>query len=167
MAFRNGEFVRGPDLKSTAQQQAGNNFLSVGAPSDHAARQDKLRAQVLRVLHAELEIHFGAVLDLVGETEVLGTETDDHIIVLDQIHGRRAQEGGHEGVRGVIVDFFGRAQLPDITLVKYYDSVAHGHGFYLIVGHVDGGGADAPVKALQFLTRGKPEFGIEVGKRLV
>src|SRR6266700_2784216 len=98
---------------------------------------------------------------------MLGTEADDDIAELGQIHGRGTEKGGDESVGGIVVDLRGSTELAHHALVENHDAVAHGHGFDLIVGDVDGGGADAAMKTLEFLARGGAELGVEIRKRLV
>jgi len=45
--------------------------------------------------------------------------------------------------------------------------VAQGHGFDLVVGHIDGGGFQALVHQFHFGTHLDPQLGVEVGQRLV
>ncbi len=51
--------------------------------------------------------------------------------------------------------------------IQHHDPVAHGHGFHLIMGDINGGCTYSAVKALQFFARRGSELGVEVGKRLV
>src|SRR6266702_1627720 len=98
---------------------------------------------------------------------MLRTEADNDIAELSQIHGRGTEKSGDESVGGIVIDFGRSAELAHHALVENHDAVAHGHGFDLIVGDVDGGGADAAMKTLEFLARGSAELGVEVGERFV
>src|SRR6266568_8349693 len=98
---------------------------------------------------------------------MLRAEADDDIAELSQIHGRGTEKSGDESVGGIVIDFGGSAELAHDALIEHHDAVAHGHGFDLIVRDVDGGGADATVKALELLARGSAELGVEVGERFV
>ena len=57
--------------------------------------------------------------------------------------------------------------MVDVAFVEDQDAVAHGHGFDLVVGDVDGGGADAAVEALELFAGRGAELSVEIGKRLV
>src|SRR6266446_10073518 len=98
---------------------------------------------------------------------MLGTEADDDVAELGQIHGRGTEKSGDESVGGIVIDFGGSAELAHHALVENHDAVAHGHGFDLIVRDVDGGGTDAAMKTLELLSRGSAELGVEVGEGLV
>src|SRR5207245_8863183 len=67
----------------------------------------------------------------------------------------------------VVVHLLWRADLADEALVQHNDAVAHGHGFDLVVRHVNRGCADALVELLEVLARRGAELGIEVRERLV
>src|SRR5712691_2892285 len=98
---------------------------------------------------------------------MLGTEADNDIAEFSQIHGRGTEKSGDESVGGIVIDFGRSAELAHHALVENHDAVAHGHGFDLIVGDVDGGGADAAMKTLELLARGSAELGVEVGEGFV
>src|SRR5207244_2418312 len=65
-----------------------------------------------------------------------------------EAHRRRADEAGHEAVRGPLVDLLGRADLLEPALVHHRDPVAHRHRLDLVVGDVDGRGADLLLEPL-------------------
>ena len=98
---------------------------------------------------------------------MLGTESDDYVAELDQVHGRRAEKGGDERVGRIVIDFGGCAKLMHDTFIQHHDAVTHGHGLHLVVRDVDRSRPHAAVKALQFFARQRSEFGVEVRKRLV
>src|SRR6202023_3885266 len=70
--------------------------------------EDSLVAQVLDVGDAGGDRH-RRTLDEGRGQQVLGTEAGQHVAVIDQVHRRRAQEGGDEGVRRIVVDLARRA----------------------------------------------------------
>ena len=47
------------------------------------------------------------------------------------------------------------------------DAVGHGHGLDLVVGDIDGGGLQALVQRLDLGPHRHPQFGVQVGQRLV
>src|SRR2546425_12275004 len=91
---------------------------------------------------------------------MLRTEADDDVAELSQIHGRGTEKGGDVSVGGIVVDFGGGAELAHHALVENHDAGAHGHGFDLIVGGVDGGGAGAAMKKLELFARGRAGLGV-------
>ena len=85
----------------------------------------------------------------------------------EEAHGRAADEGGHEHAARAMVDLGRRAGLEHAAAVHDGDPVGHRHGLDLVVGDVDGGGADPLVQALQLLAHQLAEGGIERAQRLV
>src|SRR5881409_2237059 len=57
-----------------------------------------------------------------------------------------AEEGRHERIRRLVIDFRRRADLAHRSFRHDDHAVAHGHGLDLIVRHIDGGGSDASLK---------------------
>ncbi|MCY1507478.1 hypothetical protein D9M68_417550 [compost metagenome] len=88
-------------------------------------------------------------------------------LALNEVHGRRPDEGCHEGVGRTFVDFLRGADLVDAPVVQDDDAVAQGQGLDLVVGDVDGGGFEVPLELLQFVARRNAQFGVQVGQRLV
>ena len=84
-----------------------------------------------------------------------------------EVHGRRADEAGHEQVGGMIVELLRRPQLLDDAGVEHRDARAHGHGFGLVMGHVDKGGLHALVDLGDLRARLHAQLGIQVGERLI
>ncbi len=67
-----------------------------------------------------------------------------------QVHRRRADKAGHEGVAGAIVNRQRRPLLDDKPLAHDHDLVGQGHGLNLIVGNVNHGGLKALVQGFQY-----------------
>src|SRR3712207_1554708 len=65
---------------------------------------------------------------------------------LDEVHGRRADESRDEDVIRSVVHPLRRVYLLHHTVFEHHDPVGHRHGFGLVVGDVDGGGADPVVE---------------------
>ena len=86
---------------------------------------------------------------------------------LDEVHGRRADEAGHEAVGRLRVELEGLAHLLHPAVFHHDDPIAERHGLDLVVGHVDGGGLEAVVQALELDAHLHPELGVQVGQRLV
>ena len=58
-------------------------------------------------------------------------------LAVDEVHGRRANETGDELIGRLVVERDRLVDLLDMALVHDHDPVAHGHGFDLVVRHVD------------------------------
>ncbi|MNV05958.1 hypothetical protein D3C71_963150 [compost metagenome] len=56
---------------------------------------------------------------------------------LQEIHFRIADETGDKHVRRLVVKLERRANLGDFTTIQHHDAVSHGHGFHLVVRHID------------------------------
>lgn len=73
--------------------------------------------------------------------------TDDELRPVDRhihkVHFRHANETGDEQIGGPVVEFLRRGDLHDAPGLHDADTVAHGHGFRLIVRHVDDGRREA------------------------
>ena len=78
-----------------------------------------------------------------------------------------ADEAGDEFGLRPLVDVFGRAGLLDPAVVHDDDDVGRGHGFGLIVGHVDRRVAELVVQPADLETHLLAQIGVEVGQRLV
>ena len=134
---------------------------------DHAVN-DPLRAEIFRTIDAERKFRRAAVLDHVLGQEVLRTETEiSAAVVRDDVHRRRADKCRDKEIGGVVVDFCRRPHLTNLSLVDDGDAVTHAHRLDLVVGHVDGGEADALLKLPDLLAGRGAQFGVEVRKRLV
>ena len=84
-----------------------------------------------------------------------------------EVHGRCADEVGHEHARRPFVDFERCAELFDHALVHDRDRVGHRHRFHLVVGHIDGGRVQPVVQCAQLLAHHFAKLGIERTERLV
>ena len=84
-----------------------------------------------------------------------------------QVHRRRAGEAGHELRGRAVVDGLRRVELHLVAALQHADAVGQGHGLGLVVRHVDDGGAEALVQALDLGAHLVAQLGIEVGQRLV
>jgi hypothetical protein len=63
---------------------------------------------------------------------------------LHPINRGRAQKTCHERARGLLVNRLRRADLLEDPRAEHRDPVAHGHGFDLIVRHINGRRPEAP-----------------------
>src|SRR5262245_38357027 len=84
-----------------------------------------------------------------------------------QIHRRRADEGGDEGGRGLLVDIERVADLLDHAAIHHDQNVGERHRLELVVGDVDRGRAQPALQLPDLDAHGDAEFRIEVGQRLV
>ena len=58
-------------------------------------------------------------------------------------------ELGHEDVLGLVINIHRCADLLDDPFVHHHNGVAHGEGFFLVVGHIDEGDAQLLLHPLQ------------------
>src|SRR5665647_3121498 len=86
---------------------------------------------------------------------------------LHHVHGRTADETADEQVHGVVVELLGRRHLLQLAFAHHGDTVAHGHGLDLVVGHVDRGHAQLVLQAADLGTHLHAQLCVEVGERLV
>jgi len=66
-----------------------------------------------------------------------------------------------------VIEIVGGSDLFDAAVVHHHHPVGQRHRLDLVVGHVDGGGADFLVHFLDFDPHLDPELGVEIGQRLV
>jgi hypothetical protein len=67
----------------------------------------------------------------------------------------------------VVVHPSGGVHLLQQPVLQHGDPVAHRHGLDLVVGHVDGGGAQPTLQGGDLGTGLHPQLGVQVGQRLV
>ena len=72
-----------------------------------------------------------------------------------------------KAVRGLSIKLDRVADLHDLAAVHDHDPVGHGQGFFLVVRHVDEGGADPVVNVLQLLLHIDAQLAVERAQRLV
>ncbi len=84
-----------------------------------------------------------------------------------EIHRRRADEAGDKGRSRLAIDLLGRPHLLDAATVHDDDALGQGHGLDLVVGDIDGRGADLLVHLLDLDPHLHPQLGVEIGQRLV
>jgi hypothetical protein len=86
---------------------------------------------------------------------------------MQHVHRRRADELRDEEVGGPVEELQRRAGLLDPALAHDDDLVGHGHGLDLVVGDVDGGGAQALVQLADLGTHLHTQLGVQVRQRFV
>src|ERR1700682_5424668 len=123
--------------------------------------------EVLDTGDAERKVDVVAVRFNLFRQKRLWPESDPGFAVLDQVHRRRSYKSGGKDIRRIAIDFVRGADLADTALVENSDAVAQTHRLGLIVGDVDGGGAEAALELLQLVTRGVTQLGVEIRQRLV
>ena len=74
---------------------------------------------------------------------------------------------GHERVGRFVVKLGGRGELLQLAVAQHGDPVAHRHGLHLVVGDVDGGGAQPALQRGDLGAGLHPQLGVQVGQRLV
>jgi hypothetical protein len=85
----------------------------------------------------------------------------------EEVHCRGADEAGHEQVAGPLIQLLGGADLLNDPGAHDRDPVAEGHGLGLVVGDVDGGGAELVLEPGHGGPHLHPQLGVQVGQRLV
>src|SRR5262245_658623 len=85
----------------------------------------------------------------------------------EKIHRRAADEECHEPVGGALVNLFRRAELLQRAIAHHCDEIGHGQGLGLVVGDVDGGGAELVAQPLDLAAHGEAQPRIEIGQGLV
>ena len=101
------------------------------------------------------------------QPRIAGNELRRLHMPVDEIHRRRADEGGDELVDRIVVEIERGAYLLDPTTVQHHDLVGHGHRFDLVVGDVDRGGLQLLVQRLDLAAHYHAQLGVEVRQRLV
>ncbi len=86
---------------------------------------------------------------------------------LDEVHRRRADEGGDEEVRGLLVDLERRPHLLELAVLHDGDAVAHRHRLDLVVRDVDRRRLQAVLELADLGAHLDAELGVEVRERLV
>ena len=79
-----------------------------------------------------------------------------------QIHRRRSDEFGDEGIGRLIIELERRSDLLDPAGAQDDDAVGHGQRFDLIMGHIDRGRMKPVVERLDLAPHRDPELGVEV-----
>ena len=69
-------------------------------------------------------------------------------LAAQEVHRRRAEESGHEPVRGMVVDLERAAALLDHAVLHHHDPIAQRHRLFLIVRDVDRGASEPQVQPL-------------------
>src|ERR1700741_371531 len=149
-----------------SRDQPRNGFFRIQVAADYRSRNNPLRPQVFHVTHLKLQRN-GLSGHVDRRQEMFGAESSDDATQFDKIHGWRSEERSHKRVGRIVVDLRWCAELMNNAFVQHQNPVAHGHGFDLVVRHVNRSSTDAPVKPLQFLAGRSAKFGVEIGKRLV
>jgi hypothetical protein len=81
--------------------------------------------------------------------------------------GGGAEKTGHKGVARLVVEVQWAAGLLERAVAKHSDARSHGHGFGLIMGHVNDSGLKPLVEFDQFGPELGAHFGIKIGKGFV
>src|SRR5918996_4390055 len=172
-------------------RQQGHDLVALGLGVD-----ELLAAEVLDDVHLGREAH-RVIFSAVRQHDVFRPEADEHVRAVGtgvgraglvarehqlgaaedevlalgrrgrEVHGRRADEPGDEDVHRVVVELLRRAHLLEEAVAHHRDAVAHRHRFDLVVGDVDGGRAQALVKARDLGAGLHAQLGVEVRQRLV
>ncbi len=98
---------------------------------------------------------------------MLGSEADQPVLVRHQVHRRRSDERGDEGVHWVVVHRRRGTELAYLATAQHGDPLTQPHRLHLVVGDVDRGRPDPLVELLQLVAGRRTQLGVEVGQRLV
>ena len=90
-----------------------------------------------------------------------------HDLAGEQVHRRRAEEIGDEGVDRIGIDVHRRSDLHDFARAHDHDAVGERHRLLLVVGHEDEGALERLVQPVAFGAQLAPQLGIEARERLV
>src|SRR5262245_3337592 len=93
----------------SGRELCANHLLRIEAFDD--AVHDSLRAEIFRAVDAEIEFGARLAVDHVLGQEIFWAEAEIAIILRDDVHWRRADEGGDEAGGGVVVDL---RRFPDL-----------------------------------------------------
>ena len=85
----------------------------------------------------------------------------------EEVHRGRTDETGHEQVGWAIIQMLRRIQLLEQAFVHDRDAGRHGHGFHLVMGHVNKGGLQALVQFADLGAGLNAQFCVQVGQRFV
>ena len=89
------------------------------------------------------------------------------VVRRDEVVEHRADEAGHERVRGPLVEIVRRPVLLQLPAIHHRDAIGHPHRLDLVVGDVDHGLADLVLDALELGAHVRTERRVEVRERLV
>jgi len=64
-------------------------------------------------------------------------------LAVDQVHGGRADKAGYEEVAGRVIQGQRGVALLQEAVLQHRNAIAHRHCLDLVVGHIDGGDAEA------------------------
>jgi hypothetical protein len=102
-----------------------------------------------------------------GEKDVASTHITFAHHGIGEGHGRRTHKGRDKGIGRGAVDVEWSRELLKPPGLEHGDAVGHGHGLRLIVGDVEGGGAEALEQGAQLRPHLEAQHGIEVGQGLI
>ena len=108
----------------------------------------------------------GAQRRALGQRDRAGAEARLAVLDrrLDQVHGRRADERGHEQVRRVVEQLLGRVALLQHAAAHDRDALAERHRLDLVVGDVDRRHAEPLVQARELRPHRDAQLGVEVAQ---
>ena len=67
----------------------------------------------------------------------------------------------------MVIQFLRRPNLFDDAVIHDHHAISQGHGFYLVMRHIDRGGIHRLMHLLDFCAHLYAELGIQIGKRLI
>ena len=111
------------------------------------------------------QVHFGKIDgDAGADGDAPGIDAD---MGLEDVHGGRADEPGDEHAGRLRIDFHRRVDLLRLAFIHDDETVGERHGFDLIVRDIERCRADVALQGLDLEAHLHPQFGIEIGQRLI
>src|SRR5690554_3742527 len=157
----------GSNMVAQVDQLFDSGFEDVRVVTPFRLRHDPLRAQGEggALAHA-------ADVDLQGLDDGAFVEPHAAAVPLDFLDPAVelvvfADEGGHEGVLRLFIEFRWRRKLLDHTIVEDGNAIRHGERFRLVVGHIDDGYSDRLVYVLDFVLHLLAQVLVQRAQRLV
>lgn len=97
-----------------------------------------------------------------GEFRISYLQDTVFIGSLHEIHGRGSDKRGDKGIGRVVVNRMGRVDLLYLSLVHHGNPGGYGHGFDLVMGHINHRRLKHFMQLYQFRPRFLPQPGVQV-----
>ncbi|EON32400.1 phenol hydroxylase [Gordonia terrae C-6] len=133
---------------------------------------------VLEMLRADADQHVPAAADVTGaghhRTVVVENDRADRGLDAvgaqapgQEVHRGRTDEARHEHVGRIVVELLGCADLLHVAAAQDHHAIAEGHRLGLVVGHVDGRGAQSLLQLRDLGPHLHTQLRVEIRQRLV
>jgi hypothetical protein len=101
------------------------------------------------------------------DADMLRPDTDQPVAPRDQIHRGGTDEPRRECGGRPIVQLLRRTVLLDAPVAHQHDAIGHGHGFGLVVRHIDHGDTEALLQRPDFSPHLVTQLGVEIRQRFI